>query len=183
MCLKRTNSVCKWIHFKIFTNFLYEYWRQQNNSRKNVRPDVNYIPPHFVCGSMTKVWIWCLITWYLHVYRLLTVDTKQCWLSWFIGWCHICRTETGELLTPKVKWSLYGPGVAQRVGRVIALLFHDRGTRRLIHTRQLTTIHTTQLQQYTQDNYNNTHKTTNNNTHKTTTTIHTRQLQQYTQDN
>jgi len=33
------------------------------------------------------------------------------------------------------------------------------------------TIHTRQLQQYTQDNYNN--------THKTTTTIHTRQLQQY----
>ena len=46
----------------------------------------------------------------------------------------------------------------------------------------MTTIHTRQLQQYTQDNYNNTHKTTNNNTHKTTT-IHTRQLQQYTQDN
>ena len=48
----------------------------------------------------------------------------------------------------------------------------------------MTTIHTRQLQQYTQDNYNNTHKTTNNNTHKTTnnnthkttTTIHTRQL-------
>jgi len=36
-------------------------------------------------------------------------------------------------------------------------------------------MHTRQLQQYTQDNYNN--------THKTTTTIHTRQLQQYTQDN
>jgi hypothetical protein len=33
-------------------------------------------------------------------------------------------------------------------------------------------IHTRQLQQYTQDNYNN--------THTTTTTIHTRQLQQYT---
>ena len=30
-----------------------------------------------------------------------------------------------------------------------------------------TTIHTIQLQQYTQDNHNNTHKTTNNNTHKT----------------
>jgi len=29
-----------------------------------------------------------------------------------------------------VKWSRYRPGVAQRVGRVIALLFHDRGTRR-----------------------------------------------------
>ena len=30
----------------------------------------------------------------------------------------------------KGKWSHYRPGVAQRVGRGIALLFHDRGTRR-----------------------------------------------------
>ena len=30
----------------------------------------------------------------------------------------------------KVKWSRYRPGVAHRVGRSIALLFHDRGTRR-----------------------------------------------------
>ena len=30
----------------------------------------------------------------------------------------------------KVKWSRYRPSVAQRVGRGIALLFHDRGTRR-----------------------------------------------------
>ena len=30
----------------------------------------------------------------------------------------------------KVKWSRYRPGVAQRVGRGIALLFHDGGTRR-----------------------------------------------------
>jgi len=29
-----------------------------------------------------------------------------------------------------VKWSRYRPGVAQRVGRSIALLFHNRGTRR-----------------------------------------------------
>ena len=34
------------------------------------------------------------------------------------------------MLKVKVKWSLYRPGVAQRVGRGIALLFHDRGTRR-----------------------------------------------------
>ena len=61
----------------------------------------------------------------------------------------------------------------------------------------MTAIHARQLQQYTQDNYNNTHKTAttihtrqlqqytqdNYNTHKSTTTIHTRQLQQYTQDN
>ena len=37
--------------------------------------------------------------------------------------------------------------------------------------KQTTTIHTRQLQQYAQDNYNNTHKTLH-----TTTTIHTRQL-------
>ena len=30
----------------------------------------------------------------------------------------------------KVKWSRYSPGVAQTVGRGIALLSHDRGTRR-----------------------------------------------------
>ena len=30
----------------------------------------------------------------------------------------------------KVKCSSYRPGVAHRVGRGIALLFHDRGTRR-----------------------------------------------------
>ena len=30
----------------------------------------------------------------------------------------------------KVKCSRYRPGVAQRVGRGIALLFHDRGTRK-----------------------------------------------------
>ena len=34
------------------------------------------------------------------------------------------------ILKVKVKWSRYRPGVAQRVGRGIALLFHDRGTRR-----------------------------------------------------
>ena len=37
-------------------------------------------------------------------------------------------TEMSKL---KVKWSRYRPGVAQRVGRGIALLFHDHGTRRM----------------------------------------------------
>ena len=30
----------------------------------------------------------------------------------------------------KVMWSRYRPGLAQRVGRSVALLFHDRGTRK-----------------------------------------------------
>ena len=46
----------------------------------------------------------------------------------------------------------------------------------------MTTIHTRQLQQYTQDNYNNIHKTTTTVHARQLTTIHTRQ-QQYTQDN
>ena len=39
--------------------------------------------------------------------------------------CFFCRGKS-----KKVKWSRYRPGVAQRVGRGIALLFHDCGTRR-----------------------------------------------------
>jgi len=37
-----------------------------------------------------------------------------------------------DLAAPKykVKWSRYRPGVAQKMGRSIALLFHDRGNRR-----------------------------------------------------
>jgi len=35
------------------------------------------------------------------------------------------------IVKKKVKWSRYKPGVAQRVGRGIALLFHNRGTRRV----------------------------------------------------
>ena len=50
-------------------------------------------------------------------------------------WHNPGRTMTLDLTQPltemskKVKWSCYRPGVAQRVGRGIALLFHDRGTR------------------------------------------------------
>ena len=40
----------------------------------------------------------------------------------------------------------------------------------------MTTIHTRQLQQYTQDNYNNTHKTTTKIHTRQLTTIHTRHL-------
>jgi len=35
-----------------------------------------------------------------------------------------------QVVKVNAKWSCYRPGVAQRVGRGIALLFHDHGTRR-----------------------------------------------------
>jgi len=40
------------------------------------------------------------------------------------------RPEQKFTINVKVKWSCYRPGVVQRVGGGIALLFHDRGTRR-----------------------------------------------------
>jgi len=40
------------------------------------------------------------------------------------------RRSDQVFITLKVKWSRYRPGVAQRLGRGIALLLHDRGTRR-----------------------------------------------------
>ena len=40
-----------------------------------------------------------------------------------------CSNRSKHVVCIK-KWSRYRPGVAQRVGRGIALLFHDRGTRR-----------------------------------------------------
>ena len=42
---------------------------------------------------------------------------------------NVAKLEYMEF-TVEVKWSRYRPGLAQRVGRGIALPFHDRGTRR-----------------------------------------------------
>jgi len=49
--------------------------------------------------------------------------------SW--GWKLGCSKYVEDtIVESKVKWSRYRHGVAQRVGRGVALLFHDRGTRR-----------------------------------------------------
>ena len=47
-------------------------------------------------------------------------------------WHNICERSLRFRVYRKkrLKWSLYRPGVAQRVGRGIALLFHGRGSRR-----------------------------------------------------
>ena len=50
-----------------------------------------------------------------------------------VGWFRVTkgRVRSGIAnLRVEVKWSRYRPGMAQRVGRGIAVLFHDRGTRR-----------------------------------------------------
>ena len=54
----------------------------------------------------------------LNIFRAILVMTS---FIHSVVYMYICK---------KVKFSCYRPGVAQRVGRGIALLFHDRGTRR-----------------------------------------------------
>jgi len=62
------------------------------------------------------------------------IYTMNCYMfrpsMWPIKWYKTQTLDTSQVKGKKVKWSRYRPGVAQRVGRGIALLFHDRGTRR-----------------------------------------------------
>jgi len=55
-----------------------------------------------------------------------TNSTYNTILNSLLAWR--CAATVGGKV--KVKWSRYRSGVAQRVGRGIALLFHNRGTRR-----------------------------------------------------
>ena len=62
-------------------------------------------------------------------WRRFTLESKGC-----VCCCGIWKVNKELTIVTsrkkKVKWSRYRPGVAQRVGRGIALLFHNRGTRR-----------------------------------------------------
>ena len=63
--------------------------------------------------------------------RIVFKGVQICLQKWFVS--AVSVTGPNLLLTmtvSKVKFSRYRPGVAQRVGRSIALLFYDRGTRR-----------------------------------------------------
>ena len=55
-------------------------------------------------------------------YSILTIINKKRPNKYYFTVLMYCKK--------KVKWSRYRPGVAQRVGTSIAVLFHDRGTRR-----------------------------------------------------
>jgi len=52
------------------------------------------------------------------------------WIWIFYDLHYSTPFEWIAFLRIKVKWSRYRPGVDQRVGRGIALLFHDHGTRK-----------------------------------------------------
>jgi len=58
---------------------------------------------------------------------VLAFQTFAIFVNHFACWFHLNKTSS---LSKKLKWSRCRPGVAQRVGRDIALLFHDLDTRR-----------------------------------------------------
>ena len=61
----------------------------------------------------------------------LTFEDETDTLSWNVDkWLTMYLCIYIYIIKVKVKWSRYRPGVARKVGRGIALLFHDRGTRR-----------------------------------------------------
>ena len=65
---------------------------------------------------------------YMYIYNDKKNETKRIWKN-VINEKDI-TSKLHMIYIKKVKWSRYRPGVAQRVGRGIGLLFHDRGTRR-----------------------------------------------------
>jgi len=80
------------------------------------------------------------MTYFLELYSVMNVCASISDVKWEVEQqlsllfhkptiFHTC-THDMEPCSIKVKWSRYRPGVAQRVGRLMALLFHDRGTRR-----------------------------------------------------
>ena len=63
--------------------------------------------------------------------RIYLEDNLKFWINTTFHNLAIYNTRRNKQpVKVKVKWSHYRPGVAQRVGRVIALPFHDRGVRR-----------------------------------------------------
>jgi len=73
------------------------------------------------------------------MYKVLIIKANDTYKFWNLSDKILFMFRTGllsinrnisKLVKGKVKWSRYRLGVAQRVGRGIALLFHDRGTRR-----------------------------------------------------
>ena len=60
----------------------------------------------------------------------LIFPTTIFWTAMYMGLLLLWRYSFDFLFLKKVKFSRYRPGMAQRLRRGIALLFHDRGTRR-----------------------------------------------------
>jgi hypothetical protein len=63
-------------------------------------------------------------------YDPVSLTGRLLWNNWHFLSNKKLNVLQPEIYLSKVKWPRYRPGVAQRVGRGIALLFHDIGIRR-----------------------------------------------------
>ena len=99
----------------------------------------DYIPFQFLSVDLTVAlikWVivylskknlhWSVLTVSLLINLIWSIDRISFYISLRLSTPLMLRVK----VKVKVKWSRYSPGVTQRVGRGIALLFHDRGTRR-----------------------------------------------------
>ena len=94
----------------------------------------SFYAPEMACLSITL----SLSIFWTIFYLLCFYTGHSCYEMWPIRFPGSEISENCDLMISglnchiqiKVKWSRYRLGVAQRVGRGIALLFHDRGTRR-----------------------------------------------------
>ena len=85
--------------------------------RNNLAPPIlSYHWPCFAEEFVLIILVWTIGILYIYIHKHTHTHTHT--------HTHI------YIYIYKAKWSRYRPGVAQRVGRGIALLFHDRGTRR-----------------------------------------------------
>ena len=95
--------------------------------------------------------------------------------TWNLGnHLSICLEMQGNQEKPVSRWPVAGPSEYRLLASSLASKV--KRTIRTANTHKMTTIHTRQLQQYTQDIYNNTNKTSTTIHTRRLTTIHTRRL-------
>jgi len=115
-----------WPYFEFFcilAKGAFSWTKFCQNSRRLCSVTLFWIFLHFGKRGVLLNQILLLWTWKQYVISRRFSNTFEQLLlwkpeNWFAYWII------------KVKWSRYRPGVAQRVGRDIALVFHDRGPRR-----------------------------------------------------
>ena len=89
-------------------------WQENVASPKPTRPPVLFFGGGGGSGKSVRLTTGFHLVPRFRMGGAIPVRPPGCMISWIV----------------KVKWSRYRPGVAQRVGRGIVLLFHDRGTRK-----------------------------------------------------
>jgi len=119
-------------------------WKMHYKAKRNNFLPCYFLVPYSQCFLVILLWFLIILLRPALISAMLLLQVQ-----WPMRSCFLCLSSTVQLLIgnfvvhfvyfsgscgtsvckEKVKWSRYRPGVAQRVGRGIALVFHDRGTR------------------------------------------------------